>query len=250
MTPQIDFLALYRELGIDPACSPEAFKRAYRRRVSELHPDRGGEDASGEEALKSLNLGYAAALEFLQVHGRFPGAPPVVVAPRVPAQASRPWTGAVAGDTTGQPMAPADPLPPRARRWLSLTLAVLAVLVAGMQLAGRDPAPSEATTITRTQPDARPRVKAVVPATPAVLEIGMPARDALDALGAPTETGEDGRLWHYGPSWVRLACREVVDWYSSPLMPLGHSAMHPDAPAIDAPARGCTELDPRMPRRG
>ena len=43
MSAQIDFLALYRELGIDPTCSPEAFKHAYRRRVSELHPDRGSD---------------------------------------------------------------------------------------------------------------------------------------------------------------------------------------------------------------
>ena len=74
MSAQIDFLALYRELGIDPDCAPEALKRAYRRRVSELHPDRSGEGVAGEEALKSLNLGYAAALEFFHVHGRFPGA--------------------------------------------------------------------------------------------------------------------------------------------------------------------------------
>lgn len=82
MSAQIDFLALYRELGIDPTCSPEAFKHAYRRRVSELHPDRGSEGHAGEEALKVLNLGYAAALEFFQAHGRFPGAPPAPAAAR------------------------------------------------------------------------------------------------------------------------------------------------------------------------
>ena len=255
MNAQTDFLALYRELGIDPACSPEAFKRAYRRRVSELHPDRSGEGECGEEALKSLNLGYAAALEFFQVHGRFPGAP-VVAVPRGPSPPPRPRTHpqtpirATAGDAHGLPMAPVDPPPPRARRWLSLTLAALALLVVGMQFADRDPEPSDAAPMARTQQDARPRAEADVPAPQAVLEIGMRARDALDALGPPTDTGEDGRLWHYGPSWVRLACREVVDWYSSPLMPLGHSAMHPDAPAGDVAPRGCTELDPRMPRRG
>jgi hypothetical protein len=249
MTPQTDFLALYRELGIDPACSPDALKRAYRRRVSELHPDRVSEDAGGEEALKSLNLGYAAALEFFHVHGRFPGAPAVAV-PRAPAPPLRPLTAAAAGEAAELPMAAPEAPPPRARRWLSLTLAALAVLVVGMQFAGRDPVPTEAATTARAQPDARPRTTAAAPAPQAMLEIGMPARDALDALGAPTDTAEDGRLWHYGPSWVRLVCREVVDWYSSPLMPLGHSPMHPDAPAGDAPPRGCTELDPRMPRRG
>lgn len=253
MNAQTDFLALYRELGIDPACSPEAFKRAYRRRVSELHPDRSGEDEGDEETLKSLNLGYAAALDFFQVHGRFPGAP-VVAVPRAPAPTTRAPTGAGVVDAPAPAVAPAAAPPPRARRWLSLTLAALAVLVVGMQFAGRDPDPdpadATATAIARTPPDARPWATAEVSGPQAVLEIGMPARDALDALGAPTDTGDDGRLWHYGPSWVRLACREVVDWYSSPLMPLGHSAMHPDAPADDVAPRGCMELDPRMPRRG
>lgn len=177
MSAQIDFLALYRELGIDPTCSPEAFKHAYRRRVSELHPDRGSEGHAGEEALKVLNLGYAAALEFFQAHGRFPGAPP---------------------------------------------------------------APAAA-------PDADDTAAGAVPA----LWIGMSAREALDALGTPTDTTEDGRLWHYGPSWIRLSCREVVDWYSSPLKPLGHSPMHPDGDPdpLDA-ERGiaCLELDPAAHR--
>ncbi|MDH5833920.1 J domain-containing protein [Luteimonas kalidii] len=248
MTPQTDFIALYRELGIDPACSPDAFKRAYRRRVSELHPDRSQEGAGGEEALKSLNLGYAAALEFFHVHGRFPGAP-VVTVPRAPSPVPEAPPVELDGDIDARTM-PGPRPPQRARRWLSVTLAALAVLVVGMQFAGSDPATADAPVRTQARFDARPTATVAVTAPQAMLEIGMPARDALDALGAPTDTAEDGRLWHYGPSWVRLACREVVDWYSSPLKPLGHAPMHPDAPATDDTPRGCTELDPAMLRRG
>ena len=34
----IDFFALYRELGVEPSCTPEALKRAYRRRQAAQSP--------------------------------------------------------------------------------------------------------------------------------------------------------------------------------------------------------------------
>jgi len=258
MSAQIDFLALYRELGIDPTCSPEAFKHAYRRRVSELHPDRGSEGHAGEEALKVLNLGYAAALEFFQAHGRFPGAPPAPAAARRPAPA--PSAGAAA--TARPPRRDAGTAPPAGvaasattapgqRRWLSGVLVALVALGRAAQLAGRGDegtaAPADAARAGAAAPDADDTAAGAVPA----LWIGMSAREALDALGTPTDTTEDGRLWHYGPSWIRLSCREVVDWYSSPLKPLGHSPMHPDGDPdpLDA-ERGiaCLELDPAAHR--
>src|SRR5690606_12070703 len=144
MSAQIDFLALYRELGIDPTCSREAFKHAYRRRVSELHPDRGSEGHAGEEALKVLNLGYAAALEFFQAHGRFPGAPPAPAAARRPAPAPSAGAAATArpprrGAGTAPPagVAASATTAPGQRRWLSGVLVALVALVLAAQLAGR-----------------------------------------------------------------------------------------------------------------
>lgn len=246
MSAQTDFLALYLELGIDPSCSPEAFKRAYRRRVSELHPDRTGEGAAGEEQLKLLNLGYAAALDFLQAHGRFPGAPASASQSRAPASS----------ESEMLPRAQAPQHDPqdhsgglRQRRWLSLVLVALAALVVGAQLVGRD---GDSNASASEASHSRFRAAHAPSATPvdAALDIGLDADQVLDALGAPTDTAEDGRLWHYGPSWIRLSCRLVVDWYSSPLKPLGLSQMHPDTPA-DADARegGCAEFDPALGRR-
>ncbi len=243
MSAQTDFLALYRELGIDPSCSPEAFKRAYRRRVSELHPDRTGEGIAGEEKLKLLNLGYAAALDFLQAHGRFPGAPAAAPRPHAP------------GPSTSLPRVQArhepqdQPGAPRQRRWLSLVLVALAILVVGAQLAGRD-GEANAPVSEAPRPAASGAHAAATAPVEAALETGLSADEVLHAFGGPTDTAGDGRLWHYGPSWIRLSCSRVVDWYSSPLKPLGLSSMHPDAPA-DADARegGCAELDPAIARR-
>lgn len=251
MNAQIDFLSLYRELGIDPDCSPEAFKHAYRRRVSELHPDRNGTGLSGEELLKSLNLGYAAALEFFHAHGRFPGGPPAP-APHQPSGSPAPRTQPVQADLPQEVVSPDAPRGGRQRRWLSVVLASLVVLVLGSQLAGGGaedaaPAPDALSAVRTVAVQARaPRA----PPASASLWLGMQAEEVLVELGEPTDTARDGALWHYGPSWIRLSCREVVDWYSSPLKPLGLSPMHSNGPREDHPHAGlCEELDPAAMRR-
>ena len=63
-----DFNALYASLDVDPDCEVDTLKRLFRRRIAELHPDRG---AMSEEELMQL---YLEALRFHRRHGRFPGA--------------------------------------------------------------------------------------------------------------------------------------------------------------------------------
>ncbi|WP_165967310.1 J domain-containing protein [Luteimonas aestuarii] len=216
-----DFIALYRDLRVDPECTPDDFKRAYRKRVSELHPDRRGERSGGEEALKSLNLGYAAAMEFHRMHGRFPGS----VAARPIAAGSRPGLHPqrhqylqegpdehVAG-RHGKP------------RWLLLVLLLLLVVLVASLLMDDD---ATAGTDTSAAPRA---IAALVPAVqrpPAgALQVGMLPGEILALVGAPPETVDDGRHWLYGPSWVRVVCGQLTDWYSSPLKPLAGSRMRP-----------------------
>ncbi len=64
-----DFTSLYASLGVDPDCDVETLKRLFRRRIAELHPDRGA--TLSEEELMLL---YLEALRFHRRHGRFPGA--------------------------------------------------------------------------------------------------------------------------------------------------------------------------------
>lgn len=51
--------AAFAELGVPPGASPREIKRAYRRKVKEVHPDRGGD----EEAFRRVREAYTVARE-------------------------------------------------------------------------------------------------------------------------------------------------------------------------------------------
>lgn len=79
MVGDMDFLALYQELGITPGtCNLSEFKLAYRRRMQQLHPDRNPEvgDDSAPDSLQHLMAVYREAIAFERRFGRLPGAEP------------------------------------------------------------------------------------------------------------------------------------------------------------------------------
>jgi len=100
-----DLSLLYSELDLPLDCTLEEFKCAYRRRISELHPDRKGEHQAPEaqEALLALISTYVAVNRFHRRHGRMPGA-----APRSASVANRAVGG---GDSHPLPMASRASLP-------------------------------------------------------------------------------------------------------------------------------------------
>lgn len=208
---EADFSLLYRKLGVQPDCSLDEFKRSYRRRVAELHPDRqsGSEDDDAQQELGQLIQLYKQALRFHQTHGRLPG-------------------GAVSKDgrlftvrTIAEPQA-SLPSPSRAaaggnhrpahRGWL---LAGLAALAIGLVWSVEDGVPDGDTNGAGT-PLATP--KAPGPTRPVHLVAGMTPADVLAVQGRPTM--QTDTVWEYGPSWVRFEDNRLVEWYNSPLYPL------------------------------
>lgn len=72
MKPDLD--SIYAELDLRPGCSLEEFKRAYRRRVADLHPDRtGARSAQDQAVLRDLIRVYTAVTRFHRRYGRMPG---------------------------------------------------------------------------------------------------------------------------------------------------------------------------------
>lgn len=223
MAEHDDFAGLYRTLGIHGACTPEALRQAYRRRVSQLHPDQRGEDGD-LAALQELNRLYDAALDFLRLHGRLPGS---MAAPA----ATAPPTGAVEHDASeglqAAALAPgsAPASGPAGSQRLSRYFVLLAVLaiaaLAASALKG---------TISVSH-DTPPDTGAVALHRPAETDrgqiaLGMSKRRVRSIHGAPV--GHHDVRWDYGPSWIDFDCGDVVtDWYSSPLRPLRTASPHP-----------------------
>jgi hypothetical protein len=231
-----DFLTLFQELGLPANCTLDELKLAFRRRVSQLHPDRAaGQVGDAESRLQRLTAMYNAALDFHRRYGRMPGnsskpTPPrgVTTRPRTPS-ATPAWSDP--GDTTS---------PQRSHTGLMLlgglaALAVIAWLIASSSIEesnGENESSASASQVEAA--DAAPvenPVEADVVVTPDVipaprhLRLGM-SRDSVVALeGEPLST--NGPQWDYGPSWVAFRCGRVADWYSSPLRPLRTASTHP-----------------------
>ena len=232
MSAQTDFVALYSELGIEPDCSLDGLRMAYRRRVADLHPDRVGH--SGEDELKALNLRYAAALEFHRHYGRLPGAPTTPPRRAQAATATAPRMGAAAWVVEEVEAAS----PRRSSRvWVYGMLLLAALLV--WWLSRTDGSAGFRSGIAGNE-------RGTARAAAIALRQGMEARDVVAMLGEPGGRELGGTHWVYGPSWVRFECAQVIDWYSSPLRPLRASRPRPEGEAAAVLARADARPCPPM----
>jgi hypothetical protein len=205
-----DFLLLYQELRVTPDCSIAHFKRAYRRRVSELHPDRasGGVNPVSAGRLQSLTRLHDEAMRFHSRHGRLPGA-------------SQSSSATGSSEAKARPSAVVDATShfPSMRRLLIGLLIAAAIAVAWYLLPSDD---ADTNTIdfdqnATTQDDHR------IP-TVDNLAIGMDEASVRRIQGEPAILSVD--RWEYGPSYVRFERHKVVGWYSSPLYPLKTGTPH------------------------
>jgi hypothetical protein len=227
MAAPTDFLRLYQELGLTPGATIEQIRQAYRRRVSELHPDRAGTlSVRTEEAtarLQNITQLYNAALQFHRQHGRSPGS-------SVPS----PRTSVRARDVS----ASADRMrrPPLSRTYLYASAVLACAIGAYAWLGTSDPSedsgeiPAAAVDdIGSAQPgmagaeqDEGRDLPIVVPAQ---LEIGLSVEEVESIEDAPVMRSDV--RWDYGPSWIAFEKGKVVDWYSSPLQPLRRATIRP-----------------------
>lgn len=236
-----DYAVLYDELGLAPGCSMEDLRRAYRRRVAQLHPDLHGPDTN-IEALQRLNRLYGSAVDFHRSQGRLPGtsvASPATAPATATATAVEPAKHLV--EIPDPP--PGEPDLPRqgARRHLpALIIALLAIAIWLQECGHALPAATEAA------PPSGVEGGHVVRDTARgkLVELGMHADEVRATLGAPLLVDND--RWMYGSSWIQLQCGRVVDWYNAPQAPIALDDPPPRSIAATAThieSRRCQRVD-------
>lgn len=204
MAEDTDFVALYDELGLEAECSMDDFKRAYRRRVAQLHPDHS-DNSFDISRLQRLNRLYAAAIEFQRSHGRLPGAVRGA-AVEIPGDA---WIASNDAPTHDSPALSGSP-----PYWRY----VLLVALLGLALYGLSFQEPATTVPDAVEPTDAPSQDLQRPVSEKLLAIGMDGKQVRQVQGEPFNSHE--QRWEYGPSWILFDCGKVVDWYSSPLHPL------------------------------
>ncbi len=251
MTEDTDFAALYRELGIDAACSLAQLRSAWRRRVATLHPDLGG-SAEDTGRLQRLNRLYDAALDFHARYGRMPGAAVAgsLLSEGVDAPLSAPRPAGAPVDASLEIKA-ASGFARLSRCFVAVSLTAIAIL--GWRLAGSgysdghrnghrndrgndhanvqeaDAAAAQSAAAASEVRKHPARNAAPAMAAAQAIAPGMGKDTVRDILGEPLDM--HALRWTYGPSWVEFHCGRVVDWYSSPLRPLRVSATRADTAA-------------------
>jgi hypothetical protein len=219
---ETDFLDLYRKLRLEPGCSLEDFKQAYRRHVAMWHPDRrrlgSRADMLAAARLQRLTAQYGAAMDFNRRHGRLPGAPLAARVAEAPPEETQEVGPVVAAQSS---VATPPRMQQRAlatRWWLAIVVTAVGIAVWSMWPAAQeDDADAEQDVVTVDRGEAR--------ATQLTLTLGMTPEEVVAVEGEPTHRA--GTRWEYGPSWIRFENDAVVDWYSSPLRALRVASSRP-----------------------
>ncbi|MFC3715272.1 J domain-containing protein [Luteimonas soli] len=220
----LDFSQLYSLLGLEPGCSLEELKHAYRKRVAELHPDRHSpksrDDKQSIQLARLIPL-YKDAIHFHEQHGRLPGSV-VVETPTVPA--SRGMASSRAFPRKRGTAPETSPIP-ASHWWLLLGLACLIGYLVLSAFPGKESTPGSSAA-SGTRPSAAHADTANHGGHAYVLA-GMDADTVLSIQGPPSRVSGD--VWEYGPSWLRFEDGRLVEWHSSPLYRLRTRTPHSPA---------------------
>lgn len=225
------FLQYYRTLGIEPGCTPDQLKDAYRRLVKAWHPDHfphhdAGERAAAEQRMREINGAFRSLSDYHRRNGHLPESEPAAFKMKEPVASpfrqSSTHFEADSGNNSDQPA----PILAGIRPWHFILLgAVLAILWAAWSASQRDATLEETTPPEASEP--APGTSNATPPTVAkptasrndsYFTVGSKLGKVYAVQGVPTQIKDD--VWFYGRSKVFFTDGTVSHWEEDPDNPL------------------------------
>lgn len=219
------FLHHYRTLGIEPGCSLNQLKTAYRRLVKAWHPDHyahqneAGARATAERRMREINRAFRSLSDYHRRNGHLPAVEDTTYWAEEPV--TPPFRQPDADSETGRDSGWTEPAPksPRVLRPLHFVLlgVSLGIIWAAWSLFRQNATPDDTAMPEATQPAAGTSDAAPPPpATPAVPQndsyftVGSALGKVLAIQGVPTQTRDN--VWYYGKSKVFFVDGVVSRW--------------------------------------
>lgn len=250
----------YRVLGVEPGCSWEELRSAYRRMVRAWHPDHrpapGESDQPSNDTIKEITHAFRSLSDYRRRHGYLPA--PAADHERAahdnPPDAGSPNIAAAGPDPLSPSPAHSDPwtgVPRTVRRSPSSTVTGYtiagAIVVMGYVVLGGlwsdEWSPDNVAQAPPSNADERANTSARGMHTrlkAAYFGIGSGISDVYAIQGDPTHVTSD--TWSYGASKIYFANDRVTAWESHPSFPLKADAYpSPHMPATTTFTIGSTK---------
>ncbi len=244
-----DYDRHYRVLGVEPGCSWENLRSAYRRLVRTWHPDHrpAAADRASHETIKEITRAFRSLCDYRRRHGALP--PPAysrqTAARTVGTETAAPSAGAVSAAAPRSPHSRPRPnvLDPSGVARYAVVGGIFAIaylLIAG--LFGDEWSSDTDTADARFVANEQANVRAGTQGQPSMFYFGLgsSASDVYHLHGDPSEVSGD--TWYYGASKVHFANNRVIAWESDSSFPLRADAYpSPHLPAVASFTIGSTK---------
>lgn len=224
MQQRYTYAECYRILDVNPACSWDELRRAYKVQIHLWHPDKfadkTAEKAAADDKIKGITTAHQQLVVFYREHGKLPAAE-VVVTPRQLPQPERKRPRAAAPSNRSHH----TPTSKKKSGIMPILVSIIIIVNVFWFLAPGDDYP---TPVTRAKPlttaitaDAENLPTQSVPIPTEAAEIdaefityGSSIGEVISIQGVPTM--DEGNTWYYAESELYFEDGKVTGWRHAP----------------------------------
>lgn len=231
MKKRYSYAECYRILEIDPSCSWDELRRAYRLQIQKWHPDKFADSSpqktAADDKIKCITTANQQLAVYYRQHGKLPEPETAAAARKLPqpeATRSRP------ANTYKSTVTSATKKPPSRSSVMPFMAVMIIILIVFMYFAPEDDfAPLQLAAkashlsvpaTSATVHDKSPAAESTVPAEPVAtvpeefITYGSTIGEVISIQGAPTR--DEGDIWYYAESELYFENGKVIGWRHAP----------------------------------